>query len=342
MFKKKVLAALIGLTVATTLLAGCGGGDKKEAAKSDAKGGETTVLKVAFNQPETHPQFQALKKMGEELKKKTNGKYSMEVFPNELLGAQKETMEMVQSGTIAMSVVGGPLLESWNPDFVVFNLPYVFKSPEQQQKVINDPKLTKDLYNSLKGKGIYVKAAFYAGSRNVYLKKHAVKTPADLKGMKIRVMQSDTNLKMMELMGGVGTPMGQGEVYTAIQTGVIDGGENNELIFSDLKHCEIAPYYSYTRHLMIPDYLIISSEVYDKLPADVKKIFDEELAKAVGDEYKMFNENVTKAKATAEKAGAKFNDVDINAFMKAVAPLTQEKLKSDVTKNIYKAIRALD
>jgi TRAP-type C4-dicarboxylate transport system substrate-binding protein len=176
----------------------------------------------------------------------------------------------------------------------------------------------------------------------VYLKGHAVKTPADLKGMKIRVMQSETNLKMMELMGGVGTPMGQGEVYTAIQTGVIDGGENNELIYSDLKHCEIAPYYSYTRHLMIPDYLIISKDVYEKLPADVKKIFDEELAKAVESEFKMFNDNIAKAKAKAEKAGAKFNDVDMDAFMKAVAPLTKEKLKTDLTKKLYKEIRALD
>ena len=340
MFKKRVLSAILGLTVATTLLAGCGGGAKKEAGKAGE--GKTTVLKVAFNQPETHPQFQALKKMGEEMKKRTNGKYTIEVFPNELLGAQKETMEMVQSGTIAMSVVGGPLLESWNPDFVVFNLPYMFKSMDEQKKVFTNPKITKDLFNSLSGKGILVKAAFTAGSRNVYLKGHAVKTPADLKGMKIKVMQSETNLKMMELMGGVGTPMGQGEVYTAIQTGVIDGGENNELIYSDLKHCEIAPYYSYTRHLMIPDYLIISKDVYEKLPADVKKIFDEELAKAVESEFKMFNDNIAKAKAKAEKAGAKFNDVDMDAFMKAVAPLTKEKLKTDLTKKLYKEIRALD
>lgn len=299
------------------------------------------VLEVAFNQPETHPQFQAMKKMGEALKARTNGRYSIEVFPNELLGAQKETVEMVQTGTIAMSITAGSLLESWNPDFSVFNLPYMFTSVEQQKKVVNDPAIVGKLYNSIADKGVKVLAAFHGGVRNVYLKKGPVKTPADLAGLKVRVMQSDTNIKMLNLMGGSGISMGQGEVYTAIQTGVLDGGENNEIVFSSLKQVEVAPYYSYTRHLMMPDYLVINTAIYNKMPEDVKTVFNEELKKAVDLEFKLFDDAVAKAKADAEKAGGKFSEADVLAFQKAVAPLTEEKLTSPVTKEIYAKIKAM-
>ena len=173
----------------------------------------------------------------------------------------------------------------------MFNLPYMFTSVEQQKKVVNDPAVVGKLYNSIADKGIVVLAAFHGGVRNVYLKKGPVKEPADLAGLKVRVMQSDTNIKMLNMMGGSGISMGQGEVYTAIQTGVLDGGENNEIVFSSLKQVEVAPYYSYTRHLMMPDYLVINTAVYNKLPADVKTIFDEELKKAVDTEYALFRNN---------------------------------------------------
>lgn len=245
---------------------------------------------------------------------------------------------MTQTGTIAMSLAAASLLESWNPDFVVFNLPYMFDSIEQQREVVNDPEIVGDLYRSVEDQGIVVIAAFHGGVRNVYLKDHPVKTPEDLAGQKIRVMQSQTNIDMMNLMGGVGIAMGQGEVYTAIQTGVLDGGENNEIVFSSLKHSEIAPYYSYTQHLMMPDYLVMNADIYNNMPEDVKEIFTEELLKAVDYEYESFAESVAEAKADAEASGAQFNQVDLPAFRAAVKPLTEEKLTSDVTKKIYSQI----
>ena len=297
-----------------------------------------TVFEVAFNQPETHPQFLAMQKFGEALSERTNGEYSVEVFPNELLGAQKEAVEMTQTGTIAMSLAAASLLESWNPDFVIFNLPYMFDSIEQQREVVNDPAIVGDLYHSVEDQGIVVLAAFHGGVRNVYRKSGPVNVPADLGGDKIRVMQSDTNIEMMNLMGGNGIAMGQGEVYTAIQTGVLDGGENNEIVYSSLKHSEIAPFYSYTQHLMMPDYLVMSADIYNELPDDVKQIMAEELKKAVDYEFESFAEAVAVAKADAEATGAKFNQVDLQAFRDAVKPLVQEKLSTDVTKKIYEQI----
>lgn len=350
---KRLSILLLTLILVLSVLTGCGGntttapttepttepttGNEQDEQDEEVK---TITLELAFNQNEAHPQYMAMKEFGETLYEKTNGAYNVEIFPNELLGAQKETVEMVQSGTIAMSLAGGSLMESWNPDFSVFNLPYVFDSIEHQRAIVNDPEVTGDLYESTADDGIIVIAAFHGGVRNVYTDVGPINTPADLKGLQIRVMQSDTNLKMMELMGGIGIAMGQGEVYTAVQTGVLDGGENNELIYTSLLHTEVAPYYSYTQHLMVPDYLVINTNIWNDMPDDVKTVFREELDKAIEYEYDVFAEAVDDAKKVAIDAGANFNDADMAAFQEAVAPLTESKLTTDVTKNIYAAMRA--
>lgn len=319
-----------------TVLSACGGSN---GTASNSNSGDTQLLKVAFNQPENHPQFKAMKEFGEKLKERTGGKYSVEVYPNELLGAQRETIELVQSGTIAMSIVAGSLMENFNPDFVVFNLPYVFDSKDHQMSVLNNPEIVGDLYKSTEDKGMTVLGAFHSGIRNVYNKTKPIETPQDLAGMKIRIIESDTNIKMMGYMGGTGTPMGQGEVYTAIQSGVLEGGENNELIFTNLKHVEIAPYYSYTKHLMIPDYLIINTNLLNGMTEEHRNIFKEEFAKAITKEVELWDADVEAAKKSAEAAGAKFNEPDIKVFQEAVKPLLEEKLTTDNTKALYEKVR---
>ncbi len=323
------------------ILAACGNdeesGSAEEGGDSNAK---TQTLKLAFNQNENHPQYKAMKEFGEIINKRTNGAYNVEIFPNELLGAQRETIELVQTGTIAMSLVVGGLLENFNEDFAVFNLPYVFDSAEHQMKVLNDPEVVGDLYSSLKDQGILVAGAFHSGVRNVYNKEKPINTPEDLKGLKIRIIESDTNIQMMSKMGGTGTPMGQGEVYTAIQSGVIEGGENNELIFSSLKHAEIAPYYSYTKHLMFPDYLIVNSKFFEGMSEEHQQIFKEELLVAIDKEVEMWDEDVKKAKADAEAAGAIFNEADVEAFREATKPVVESKLQSESAKALYEKVQA--
>ncbi|WP_430867226.1 TRAP transporter substrate-binding protein [Demequina aurantiaca] len=346
-FKTVSITAILGVSVlalaacsagtGTTTTDGSTGSSDSSAPAANA---DTTVMKVAFNQPETHPQYIVMDELGDKLFEATDGAYDVEVFPNETLGAQKETIELVQAGTLEMAYVGGPLLENFNEDFVVFNLPNVFDSPEHQSATTNDPEITGDLYASLEDQGIKVASAFHGGVRSVYNSEKPIMTPEDLDAMKIRVIESDTNIEMMELMGGTGTPMGQGEVYTAIQSGIIEGGENNELIYSGLKHSEVAPYYSYTRHLMFPDYLIISPDVYDAMGPETQAIFDELLAEARVHEAELWKEQVSVAVADAEAAGAQFNEVDTEAFAAAIAPLLEEKLTNEVTQGIYDQVRA--
>jgi len=329
---KRILGVLSAAAITTMALASC-------SASAEDGGGET-VLRVAFNQDINHPQAQALLQLSEELKTQTDGRYALELYTDETLGDQAATIEQVQSGTIDLAVVAGSLLENFEPDFSVVNLPYLYESPEHQMSVLNNPEVAGGLYDTLQDDNIQVLSAYHGGVRNVYSSDGPVETPADLSGQKIRVIGSDTNVRMMELMGGVGSPMAQGEVYTAIQSGVLDGAENNELIYSTLSHDEIAPYYSRTEHLMMPDYLVTSPTVWDGISEEDRAIFEELLTASVDTELELFGAAVEEAAAAAEEAGAKFSEVDTEVFREATRPLHEELVTSEVAQTVYDAIEA--
>jgi len=320
---------------------GCSGEKKQDTVSTPAeKEVKTQVLKVAFNQSENHPQYKALEEFSKELETQTAGAYKLEISPNELLGDQRATAELVQNGVIQMSVVGNPVVESFNKDFAVIGLPYLYDSLEHQKKVFLSGVLDP-LFESTASSGFEVIGAFTAGARCLYTDKPMTK-PEDLKGYKFRVMQSDTMKKMVDYMGGVGTPMGQGEVYTAVQQGVIEGGENNEVTYVDLKHYEIAPYFSYTNHLMVPDLIIINEDLYKGMTPENRKIFDDLMHKTIENEFKIWNDNVEVAKKIATENGAQFIEVDIKPFQERVKPLQEEVANSsEMTKKIYKDVRAL-
>lgn len=328
---KKVLL-LIGILL--IFLVGCS--DKKDK-KTEV---QTQILKVAFNQSEKHPQYKALEEFSKKLETQTNGAYKLEISPNALLGDQRATVELVQNGVIQMAIVGNPVVENFNKDFAVIGLPYLYDSLEHQKKVFLSDIL-KPLFKSVSSNGFEVVGIFTAGARCVYTNK-AITKPEDLNGYKIRVMQSDTMKKMLDSMGGIGTPMGQGEVYTAIQQGVIEGGENNEVTYVDLKHYEVAPYFSYTNHLMVPDLIIINEKVYNEMTPENKKIFDDLVKEMIENEFKVWNENVDAAKKIAKENGAQFIEVNIKPFQESVKQLQEEVVNiSDTTKNIFEEVRKL-
>ncbi|GLY17977.1 C4-dicarboxylate ABC transporter substrate-binding protein [Kineosporia sp. NBRC 101677] len=343
MMRNKAVSVTAALAVAVLALTACSAGDgTRTGAAAEKESGDSaeTTFKLAFNQQPNHPQFVALDAMGDRLKERTGGKYDIEVFPNETLGTQKDTIELVKAGTIEMSMVAGPLMESLNPDFVVFDLPFTFDSQEHQRTTTNDPAIVSELYSSLDDQGLHVLGSFHGGVRNMYTSKGPITRPEDMKGLKIRVIESDTNIEMMKMMGGSPAPMGMGEVYTAIQSGVLDGAENNELTYANVKHAEVAKYYSYTRHLMLPDYLLINPKVTDEMSEEHRKIFLEEIATAIEEEGELWEQEIPKSKALAEQAGTEFNEVDADAFTALIAPLTQKKLTNDTVRDIHAKVRA--
>ncbi len=346
---KTKLTIIASIGAASMLLAACGGAaDEPTTAASGENTDETTAavetttLRVAFNQTENHPQYIAMTAMGERLSEATDGAYEIEVYPNATLGAQQEAIQLLQDGSLEMAFVGGAQLENFDEDFIVFNLPYVFDTQEHQRQVTNDPAIIGDLYKKLEGDNITVLAGFHGGVRNVYTKGTEVRTPADMEGLKIRVQESDTHIEMLNLMGGQATPMAQGEVYTAIQSGVLDGGENNELVFFDLKQVEVAPIYSYTRHLMVPDYLIINPAILAAMSPEHRAAFDAELATAVEEEGALWGVKVEEAIVSAKAAGGIFiDDVDSAAFRAILEPWVAETVPtSDSAQKLYADTRA--
>ena len=331
--KKANVIALVALFAAGAVFAN---GSSESATGAQT---QTKVLQVAFNQSESHPQYKALESFSNAFYEATDGRYKFDIKPNELLGDQASTIEMVQDGAIDMSMIGGPLMENFNKDFAVFCLPFIYNDLDHQEKVFTSG-LFDELFASTEDLGFRVAAALTAGFRSVYTDK-PVYTPADLKGYKIRVMQSDTMLATLNAMGGIATAMGQGEVYTAIQQGVIEGGENNEITYNDLKHYEVAPEYTYTRHLAIPDFLIISSATYDSMSAEDQAAFDRLATEFAKEEFALWGDEVEKAKANAEANGAHFYEIDTTPFREACQSVTDNLLQTDSQKALYQQIRDL-
>lgn len=324
--------SLIGTVVAAGLfLTGCG---------EDSKATGPVILKTAFNQSENNPQYKALEDFSQQLEAATGGKYKLEIHPNELLGDQRAALELVQSGAIQLAVVANPLVENFNKNFSVLAMPYIYDSPEHQRKVFTGGTLDA-LFSSTKGNGFEVLTAYTAGARSMYVKGAPIKTPEDMKGKKIRVMQSDTMVKMLGCMGGTGVPMGQGEVYSAIQQGVLDGAENNEITYADLKQYEVAPHFSYTRHVMVADLLVVNENFLSQMDAADQATFRKLAKESTSTEFDLFSQALESAKQTATSQGATFTEVDIVPFQARCKPLQETLLTTPEQKDIFSKIRAL-
>lgn len=341
----KTMAAIAGAGALTLTLAACGGnggggaGAGGETGEPGSQQGET-VLRVAFNQNIEHPQAQALLQASDEIYESTDGAYSLQLFTDETLGDQNSTIEQMQTGALDFTIVASPLLESFEPQMAVVNLPYLYTSPEQQVEVLNDPEITGDLYALLEEDGIKVLEAYHAGVRNIYTTDAPVESPEDLAGLKIRIIPSDTNQQMMSLMGGVGTPMAAGEIYTALQSGVVDGAENNEITYNDQSHVETAKYYSRTEHLMLPDYLLASNDVWNGLDAETQEAFMTAFDTSVQTEFDLWAEDTERATNEAVEQGAEIIEVDVEPFREAVLPLHEQIAGDGIPKAVYDAIMA--
>ncbi|WP_372593067.1 TRAP transporter substrate-binding protein [Actinotalea sp.] len=329
-----VLAALAGS--AALVLAGCSGSDS-----ADSGSGESRTLRLAINQTEDYPSTIALNSFGERLDAATDGRWAIDVYANEQLGAQAEALQLVSDGAVDLAIVAGPQLENLNKDFVVFNLPGVFESDEHEMAVVNDEEITGDLYSSLEDQNITVIGGFTAGMRGVYTKEGPIMTPADLAGMKIRVQETDTMVRMIELMGATATPMAFGEVYTALQSGVIDGAENAEPSYTTQKHNEVAKYYSYTNHLINSDYLVINTDLLASMSDEDKELFRAEWDATLVEYMELWDQSIEDAIAAAEASGVTFTIPDNAAFAEALAPLAAETITNDVQQKLYDDAKAL-
>ena len=318
---KKIISTVLCAGLVAGLAGGCSG-------TGEINGGKR-IIRVALSQSETHPEYTGMEKFKEVVEEKLGDKYEVQIYPNELLGGQTKAIELTQTGAIDFVVAGTPNLEIFADVYEVFSMPYLFTSEEAYFASMNDTDYMEKVYESTDDTGLRVMTWFNVGSRNFYAKK-PINTPDDLKGLKMRVQQSPASVKMANAFGAAASPMSFGEVYTAIQQGVIDGAENNELALTENKHGEVAKYYSYTMHQIIPDVLIANLKFLNGLSDEEKDIFYDAAQQATETEMEAWDSQVEKAKKIAQDdMGVEFIYPDINLFKDKVSNVQQEMLDAN-------------
>lgn len=284
-----------------------------------AQAAEKVTLKLAHNLERSHVVHQTFEHMAKEVKELSDGKMTIRIYPSSQMGGARETLELLQNGALDMTKGSASDLESFDNVYAIYNLPYLFKDQDHFNKVVFG-SVGKEIMDSSKDKGFFALSAYVAGTRSFYAKKPITK-PEDLKGLKIRVQASPTTLKMIELMGGAPTPISFGEVYTAMQQGVVDGAENNVPSWVQTRHIEIAKVFSEDEHASIPDFLVISTKTWNKLTPEQQQI----LAKAAKDseawQQQAWNKVEEETRAQAKAMGGEFVSVDKAPFRAAVQPL---------------------
>lgn len=303
--------------------------------------GHKRIIRIGHNQSTNHPTHIALIEFQNFINERLGDKYVVEVYPSELLGAQTDMVQLTQTGAIDYCVASTAILETFSKNYEIFNLPYLFASPEAYHHSMDDPSITDPIFSSTKKAGFTAVTWLDAGTRNFYTVDKPINTPADLKGLKIRVQQSPTNIEMMRLLGGSATPMGFGDVYTALQSNIIDGAENNEMALTDNGHGDVCKYYSYDMHQMVPDILIGNSAFIEDLTEEEQAIFEEgyELINRVQREEWIKAVEAAKEKAANEQ-NVQFIYPDQAPFVEACAPLHDSVLsKNPDLKPIYDAIQ---
>jgi len=315
--RKKHWIALLILTVFLTsfITAGCG------SSASGTK--EKIALKAADNQPDGYPTVEGLRHMAKLLNERTQGRITMDVYPGGQLGGEKETIEMVQSGTLAVNRISTGSLAGFNSKLTAYTLPFVFRDATHMWKVL-DGKVGQDLLRDLEKDGLVGLTYYDAGARSFYTKSKPINSPAEAKGQKIRVLQSKIFVDLVDALEASATPMGFGEVYSALQTGLIDGAENNPPSLWAMKHYEVCKYFALDEHMMIPEVVIISKKVWDKLSPEDQKIVAQAAMESSQVEKKLWIEYTEQALKELIAKGVVISKPDKEPFRKAVTPMYEK------------------
>lgn len=297
------------------------------------------TLRSSDTHPDGYPTVEAVKSMAAEVKAKTNDRICIEVFPAAQLGEEKDSIEQTQFGVIDMVRASFGTFNDIVPITQTFSLPYLFRSTEHMHTVLDGP-IGEEVGKAFEGYDLVALAYYDGGSRSFYNSQHPINALADLKGMKFRVMQNDVFVDMMSALGANATPMPYGEVYSAIQTGVIDGAENNYPSYDTSGHAEVAKYYTLDQHLMVPELVAMSKVSWDKLSADDQAILREAAKNSATVERELW---AAQEKASEEKVlalGSEIvKEIDKTPFIEAMAPVYEKYVTTDEAKDLVKRIQ---
>lgn len=320
--KSKKLNLLVVSIFILSLVAGCGQTTTNDEEETESKNVvEPIVLKLAENQPEDYPTTIGDKEMAKIVEEKTDGRIKIEVYAGGQLGDEKSVIEAIQMGGIDLARVNAQPLSDFCKSLRVLSMPYLFENEEHLWKVLNGD-IGEEILESLEDASIVGLTYYDSGSRNFYNSKREVRTPADMEGLKIRVQQTELMVGLVEAVGASATPMPYEEVYSAIQTGVIDGAENNWPSYDSSSHYEVAKYFTLDEHTRTPEVVIASKSVWDKLSDEDKAIIKDAAKESQKAQRKAWKEYEEKSIEKIKANDNVINEVeDLKAWQDAVAPL---------------------
>ncbi len=278
------------------------------------KSDETTkILRLGHSLDTQHPVHKAMVILGEKLKEKSAGKLVVNIYPSSQLGGERECLELLQIGSLDITKVSAAVLENFIPEYKVFSVPYMFRDKAHTFSVF-DSEIGESLL--LKGEKFRLRGlTFYdAGSRSFYMKENPINTPKDLVGKKIRVQKSNMAVAMVNDLGGSPTPISWGELYTALQQGVVDGAENNPPSFFTSKHYEVCKFYSLDEHTAVPDVLLIGTDTWSRLNEQERSWLKEAVKESTVAQRRLWAASETESLAAVKKAGVEIFYPDKKPF----------------------------
>lgn len=318
----------ICLFVLIILLTGC---QQEEKVKE---------IKLGHGLDISHPVHKAMAYMKDRLYEKSGGTMVIDIYPNNQLGSERECLELLQIGSLGMTKVSTGVLENFVPSLQVFGLPFLFRDREHRFKVlegeIGEYFLNKSIDKRLKGLTFYD-----AGSRSFYSKK-PIESPDDLKGLKLRVMESNTAMNMVKSLGGSPTPIAWGELYTALQQGIVDGAENNLPSFYLSRHYEVCKYFVTDEHTALPDELLISTLVWNDLSPQEQKWLKESAMESSEYQKELWRDAELEALEAIQEAGVEVTYPDKEVYRERVQPMYESFAKDPEMKKIIEAIQAVE
>jgi len=278
------------------------------------------ILRLGHGLDVGHPVHRAMVHMADTLAVISGGRMRLDIYPGGQLGEERELIELLQIGTLAMTKVSASPLESFVPEMAVFSIPYVFRDLGHVWQTLDSP-LGRELLQAgerfrLRGLGYYD-----AGPRSFYTRATPIRTPGDLAGLKIRVQKSITSRRMIQALGGSATPIDWGELYSALQQGVVDGAENNPPSFQTSRHYEVCRYYSLDEHTWVPDVLLISTRVWEALDSRERAWVESAAETSVTVQRQLWQRACSEALEVVEEAGVEIVRPDTGAFRTAVRSL---------------------
>ena len=284
---------------------------------------DVTVIKLGHGLDTSHPVHKAMVFMADRLAENSGGTMRIDIYPSEQLGSERELLELLQIGSVGMTKVSSAVLEGFAPAYKVFGIPYIFRDEDHRFDVL-EGDIGKRVLRA--GEKYWLRGVTYydAGSRSFYTQDRPILHPDDLSGMKIRTMESPSAITMVNTLGGSATPIAWGELYSALQQGVVDGAENNAPSFHLSRHYEVTGYYSLDEHTAVPDVLLISTKVWEDLTPQQQQWLQAAADASAQHQKQLWKEATEEALRAVEEAGIEIHRPDKTPFVERVTPLYEQ------------------